>query len=54
MAGDQKKAAQEGRTLVWIDESAFYLLPALVSGVLLAYHEMTEKGVPKTPQPESD
>ena len=30
MAGDQKKAAQEGRTLVWIDESAFYLLPALV------------------------
>ena len=32
----------------------YYLLPALVSAVLLAYHEMTEKGVPKTPQPESD
>ncbi len=30
MAGDQKKAEQEGRTLVWIDESGFYLLPALV------------------------
>ncbi len=30
MAGDQKKAEDEGRTLVWIDESGFYLLPALV------------------------
>lgn len=30
MAGDQKKAEEEGRTLVWIDESGFYLLPALV------------------------
>ena len=30
MARDQKKAEQEGRTLVWIDEAAFYLLPALV------------------------
>lgn len=29
MAGDQKKAAQEGRTLVWIDEAGFYLLPAV-------------------------
>jgi transposase len=30
MARDQKKAQREGRTLVWIDEAAFYLLPALV------------------------
>ena len=30
MAGDQKKAEREGRTLVWIDEAGFYLLPALV------------------------
>ena len=30
MAGDQKKAQREGRTLVWLDEAAFYLLPALV------------------------
>lgn len=30
MAGDQKKAEAEERTLVWIDESAFYLLPAVV------------------------
>jgi len=29
VAGDQKKAEQEGRTLVWIDEAGFYLLPAL-------------------------
>ena len=30
MAGDQKKAAREGRTLVWIDEAGFYLLPSVV------------------------
>ena len=30
MAGDQKKAEDEGRTLVWIDEAGFYFLPALV------------------------
>lgn len=30
MAPDQKKAEREGRTLVWIDEAGFYLLPALV------------------------
>lgn len=30
MARDQKKAECEGRTLVWIDEAGFYLLPALV------------------------
>jgi len=30
MASAQKKAEDEGRTLVWIDEAAFYLLPALV------------------------
>ena len=30
MASDQKKAQDEGRTLVWIDEAAFYLLPSLV------------------------
>jgi transposase len=30
VAGDQKKAQREGRTLVWLDEAAFYLLPALV------------------------
>jgi transposase len=30
MARYQKKAEREGRTLVWIDEAAFYLLPALV------------------------
>jgi transposase len=30
MASDQKKAERENRTLVWIDEAGFYLLPALV------------------------
>ena len=30
MARDQKKAEAEGRTLVWIDESGFYLLPGVV------------------------
>lgn len=30
MAGDQKKAELEQRTLVFVDESAFYLLPATV------------------------
>lgn len=30
MAGTQKGAADEGRTVVWIDESAFYVLPARV------------------------
>ena len=30
MASDQKKAEDEDRTLVWIDEAGFYLLPALV------------------------
>ena len=30
MASAQKKADDEGRALVWIDEAAFYLLPALV------------------------
>jgi transposase len=30
VASDQKKAEREGRTLVWIDEAGFYLLPALV------------------------
>jgi transposase len=30
VARHQKKAEEEGRTLVWIDESGFYLLPALV------------------------
>ncbi len=30
MAGDQKKAEDEERTLVWIDESGFYLLPSVV------------------------
>ena len=30
MARDQKKAQAEGRTEVWVDESAFYLLPGLV------------------------
>jgi len=30
MAGDQKKAEQEGRTIVYVDEAAFYLLPSLV------------------------
>src|SRR4030095_14391220 len=29
MASDQKKAEHEDRTLVWIDEAGFYLLPAL-------------------------
>lgn len=32
----------------------YYLLPAVVSGFLLLYHELTEKGVPKAPQPETD
>jgi transposase len=30
VADDQKKAEREGRTLVWIDEAGFYLLPSLV------------------------
>lgn len=30
MASAQKKAEDEGCTLVWIDEAAFYLLPSLV------------------------
>ena len=30
MAHPQKKAAREGRTLVFIDESGFYLLPSVV------------------------
>jgi transposase len=30
MAGAQKKAAAEGRTLIWVDEAGFYLLPAVV------------------------
>jgi transposase len=30
VAAAQKKAADEDRTLVWIDESGFYLLPACV------------------------
>ena len=30
VAGDQKKAEEEGRPLVWIDESGFYLLPGVV------------------------
>jgi transposase len=30
VAGDQKKAITEQRTLVWVDEAGFYLLPALV------------------------
>ncbi len=30
MACDQQKAEEEGRTLVWIDESGFYVLPGVV------------------------
>jgi transposase len=30
MAGAQKKAEQEGRAIVWVDESGFYLLPGAV------------------------
>lgn len=30
MVGDQKKATDEGRTIVFIDEAGFYLLPAAV------------------------
>jgi transposase len=30
LAGHQKKAAAEGYTIVWIDESGFYLLPLAV------------------------
>jgi transposase len=30
VAGDQKKASDEGYTIVWIDESGFYLLPLAV------------------------
>lgn len=45
MAGAQKKAAQEGRTLVFIDESGFYLLPAL----LYTYAPRGETPVLKVP-----
>ena len=30
LAGPQKKAKREGRTIVWVDETGFYLLPARV------------------------
>ena len=30
LAGTQKKADAEGRTIVWLDEAGFYLLPARV------------------------
>lgn len=30
MASDKKGAEEEGRTIVWVDESGFYLLPAVV------------------------
>lgn len=30
MAQDQKKAKRQRRTIVWVDQSGFYLLPALV------------------------
>ena len=30
LASAKKGAAEEGRTIVWVDESGFYLLPALV------------------------
>jgi len=30
VAGAQKKAEREGRVIVWVDETGFYLLPALV------------------------
>ena len=30
MAGTEKKAAEEKRTIVWIDQSGFYLLPMAV------------------------
>ena len=30
LAGNQKKAQEEGRTLLFVDESAFYLLPGMV------------------------
>lgn len=30
MAGTQKNAAAQGQTIVWVDESGFYLLPARV------------------------
>lgn len=30
LASDQKKAQREGGTIIWVDESGFYLLPALV------------------------
>ncbi len=30
LAGTQKNAAEQGQTIVWVDESGFYLLPARV------------------------
>jgi transposase len=30
LAGTRKKAADEGRTIVWVDQSGFYLLPLAV------------------------
>jgi hypothetical protein len=30
VAGEQKKASDEGYTIVWVDESGFYLLPLAV------------------------
>ena len=30
LAGAQKRAEAEGRTIIWVDESGFYLLPVAV------------------------
>src|SRR5262249_3455372 len=30
LAGPAKKASEEGATIIWVDESAFYLLPHIV------------------------
>jgi transposase len=41
LAGAKKGAHQEGRTIVWVDESGFYLLPAAVRSLAPRGHPPT-------------
>jgi hypothetical protein len=41
LAGSKKGALNEGRTIIWVDESGFYLLPALVRSLAPRGHPPT-------------
>jgi hypothetical protein len=41
LAGSKKGAAREGRTIVWVDESGFSLLPAVVRSLAPRGHPPT-------------